>query len=154
MSESYPIPQFIIEYLQKSKSTKNPQKLASKSLQKNKTPEIEQWFKENEVTNGYLWKFFVFYGLNKFSFRKCPVCGKRINMGIISKRANTKYCSNKCRANSMEEQEKYKQTCKEKYGVEHPFQSKEIKEKSKQTCKEKYGVERPSRLEKFKKKMF
>jgi glutathione peroxidase-family protein len=153
MSESYPIPQFIIDYLQKSKSTKNPQNLASATLKKNKTPEIENWFKENEVTAGYLWKFFVFYGLNKFSFRKCLVCEKRINTGIISKRPNRKYCSNKCKANSKEVQEKFKQTCKEKYGVENPFQNKKIQEKIKQTCKEKYGVENPFQNKKIREKI-
>ena len=38
-------------------------------------------------------------------------------------------------------QEKSKQTCLEKYGVENAIQSQLIKEKSKQTCLSKYGVE-------------
>ena len=49
-------------------------------------------------------------------------------------------------------QEKRKQTCLEKYGVESPMQSEEIKEKIKQTCLEKYGVENPYKLDKFKEK--
>ena len=175
MSDTYLIPQFIIDYLQKSKSTKNPQKLAPASLKKNKTPEIEKWFEENEVTASYIWKFFVFYGLDRFSFRECLVCGKRINLNAISYNPDAKYCSTKC-ANSSEEkkekrkqtclerygvehsfqntevQEKIKQTCRERYGVEHPFQNKVVQEKFKQTCKEKYGVENPQRAEEIKEK--
>jgi hypothetical protein len=37
-------------------------------------------------------------------------------------------------------QEKKKQTCLEKYGVENPSQLQEVKDKSKQTCMERYGV--------------
>lgn len=37
-----------------------------------------------------------------------------------------------------------KKTTFEKYGVEHPLQSKEIQNKAKVTCKEHYGVEHPS----------
>ena len=141
MSDTYLIPQFIIDYLKKSKSTKNPQNLASASLQKNKTPEIEQWFKENEVTAGYIWKYFVFYGLNKFSFRECPVCGKRVKLENILKRSNTKFCSKKCISKFKEVREKRKQTCLAKYGVDYYSKTKEYKEKYKQTCLERYGVE-------------
>ena len=150
MSDTYLIPQFIIDYLKKSKSTKNPQKVASKSLRKNKTPEIEQWFKENEVTAGYLWKYFVFYGLNKFSFRECPVCGKRVKLSTIVTKPDVKYCSLECSRISKETQEKIKQTNFKKYGVEHPMQSKTVQEKKKQTCLEKYGVDSFSKTEEFK----
>lgn len=37
--------------------------------------------------------------------------------------------------------EKCKETCLEKYGVEHPFQTEEVREKAKLTCLEKYGVD-------------
>ena len=148
MSEKYLIPQFIIDYLQKSRSTnskgeKIPQRLASALLSKNKTPEIEKWFKENEVTAGYLWKYFVFYGLDRFSFRECPVCGKRVKLNTIVQKPDARYCSKKCANSSEETKEKYKQTCKEKFGVENSLQAKEIQEKVKQTCLEKYGVEHP-----------
>lgn len=36
--------------------------------------------------------------------------------------------------------EKSKETCREHFGVDHPMQNKEIKERSEQTCLEKYGV--------------
>ena len=152
MSDTYLIPQFIIDYLQKSKSTKNPQKLASASLKKNKTPEIEKWFKENEVTAGYLWKFFVFYGLDRFSFRECPECGKRIDMKIVSKYPNTKYCSTKCANSSEEKKEKRKQTNLERYDVEYPIQSKSVQEKHKHTCLKRYGVDSFSKTQEYKEK--
>ena len=141
MSDTYLIPQFIIDYLQKSKSKKNPQKLAPYLTKKNLTPEIEQWFKENEVTARYIWNCFVFYGLNKFSFRECPICGKRLNIKTVLSKPDAKYCSTKCASSSEETKEKYKQTCLEKYGVENPNQRKEVREKIKQTCLERYGVE-------------
>lgn len=36
---------------------------------------------------------------------------------------------------------KYKETCKEKHGVENMFQLENIKQKSRETCKKKFGVE-------------
>ena len=153
MSDTYLIPQFIIDYLQKSKSTKNPQKLAITYLRKHKTPEIEKWFKENEVTAGYIWKYFVFYGLNKFSFRECLICGNRIKLSTIMAKPDVKYCSTKCANSSEEKKKNIKQTCLEKYGVEHPSQLKENREKAKQTCLVKYGVENPSQCETFQEKI-
>ena len=150
MSDIYLIPQFIVDYLQKSKSVKSPQKLATTYLRKYKTPEIEKWFKENEVMAGYLWKFFVFYGLDRFSFRECPECGKRIKIDTILDKPDVKYCSYKCQVNSEEFKEKRKQTWLEKYGVENPFQNKEVQEKIKQTNLEKYGVEHISQSKKSK----
>jgi hypothetical protein len=54
---------------------------------------------------------------------------------------------------TKEIKEKRKQTYMEKYGVEHPLQNKEIKEKMKQTNMEKYGVEHPSQNKEIKEKM-
>ena len=153
MSDTYLIPQFIIDYLQKSKSTKNPQKLAPASLKKNKTPEIEKWFEENEVTASYIWKFFVFYGLDRFSFRECAVCGKRIKLSTILKYPDAKYCSRKCMANSEEIKNKLKATNVKKYGVEYPMQSKTVQEKWKQTCLERYGAEHTSKLKENREKV-
>ena len=146
MSDTYLIPQFIIDYLQKSKTTKNPQKLASTTLRKYKTPEIEKWFEENKVTARYLWKYFVFYGLDRFLFRECLVCGKRVKLNTILIHPDARYCSKKCAISSEEFKEHSKQTCLERYGVEHPSQSKEIQEKAKQTCLEHYGVDHTSKL--------
>jgi hypothetical protein len=48
----------------------------------------------------------------------------------------------KCTENTR--QEKKKQTCLEKYGVENPLQYQKAKDKCKQTCFNNYGVENPS----------
>ena len=143
MSNDYLIPQFIIDFLQNSKSAKNPQRLASTLLTKNSTPEIKIWFKENDVNASYIWKFFVSQGKTQFYYKTCAVCGKRIKLETLVGFPDAKYCSSKCRANSKDVKEKKKQTNLEKYGVEHPAQSKDIREKQKQTCLKKYGVENP-----------
>jgi Marseillevirus homing endonuclease len=49
-------------------------------------------------------------------------------------------------------QEKIKITCRELYGVENPFNSKEIQEKAVLTRLEKYGVKYPMELEEFARK--
>lgn len=48
--------------------------------------------------------------------------------------------------------EKRKQTCLKKYGVENVHQSQSIKKKCKQTCLEKYGVDNPAKSEIIKEK--
>ena len=48
--------------------------------------------------------------------------------------------------------EKRKQTCLEKYGVENVHQINSVKEKCKQTCLEKYGVDNPAKNELIKQK--
>lgn len=48
--------------------------------------------------------------------------------------------------------EKAKRTSLEKYGTEHPQNSKEIKEKFKNTCLERFGVQAPMQLESIREK--
>ena len=143
MSENYLIPQFIIDYLQKSRSNKNPQWLATSRLRKNLTLEIENWFKENEVNASYIWKFFVSQGNTEFYFKTCPTCGKRIEIETLLKYPVIKYCSRKCANSAQEIKEKKKYICLKKYGVEYTIQSKEVREKYRQTFLKKYGVENP-----------
>lgn len=50
------------------------------------------------------------------------------------------YCSRKC-INNLTSRDKRKITTKERYGVEHPLQSRELREKQQNTIKEKYGVD-------------
>ena len=49
---------------------------------------------------------------------------------------------------------KTRQTNLEKYGVEYPFQSKEVQEKMKQTNLEKYGVENILQVKEVRDKIF
>jgi hypothetical protein len=78
--------------------------------------------------------------------RNCLNCGK------ILKSMRHKYCSSKCSTSSKEVQEKFKQTCIEKYGADNPWKSEKIKEKIKKTCLEKYGVENSFQAEEVQEK--
>lgn len=48
--------------------------------------------------------------------------------------------------------DKIKETCKEKYGTESPFQDEKIKNKIKESLVKKYGISNPMELEEFKHK--
>ena len=72
--------------------------------------------------------------------KHCKNCGKEMKYS----QRNNEYCSPKCRANSDEFQENYKQTCLKKYGCENPAQSKEIQEKTKHTNLKRLGCEYPA----------
>lgn len=71
---------------------------------------------------------------------------KRYNKStsVVNKYAcSSKECSN----------QKIKDVCNYKYGVDNPFQSDEVKEKIKETLLEKYGVDHPMYAEKTKEKI-
>ena len=89
----------------------------------------------------------------------CSVCGKAVNWIGKKNKLYTRYCSDKCSANSEEtkqkkvetllanwgtehcyDSEKHRNMLKEKYGVEYIFQKKEVKEKRKETFIKKYGT--------------
>ena len=111
-------------------------------------------FKNGKFLRGHLKKehpeinkldYLRFYHYDK-KMGFCLECGKEVR---ISFSYYNLYCSNKCKHEYesrhpeifQERNEKTKQTCLKKYGVENPFQSDLFKEKSKQTCLKKYGVE-------------
>ncbi len=79
--------------------------------------------------------------VNKIEIRPvCETCGKPVRFNCYS-RGFRKFCSNsRCVMNSVNVQNKIKNTLKERYGVEHQMQLKSVKDKIKQTCLEKYGV--------------
>lgn len=94
----------------------------------------------------------------------CPVCGN--NLKFQKSNTYSKYCSQKCTANSPETIERKRQTNIQKYGseeayrqasakrlkdisirkygVENMFQSEVVKNKTKDTMIERYGVKHPS----------
>lgn len=76
-------------------------------------------------------------------FAKCPICGKEF---LWNSRQAVPPCSKECR----KEQTKRKNL--EKYGVEHPMQSKEIQQHHKQAMLDKYGVESPLQSQRIKNK--
>ena len=82
----------------------------------------------------------VWHLMNKID--KIPICQNKQcqnNVNWVRNKYN-KFCSHKCSANSNKTQQKRKQTCLNRYGVENPFQSEEIKEQIKQLNLERYGV--------------
>lgn len=68
----------------------------------------------------------------------CEKCGKRCKYKNTND-GYQKFCSSKCSNTSNTTKEKIKKTNLERYGVEHPYQNKEILEKVKQTKLERYG---------------
>lgn len=77
--------------------------------------------------------------------KKCQKCGKQL------KYSQHNFCCKKCAQNSQLVRQKFKNTNKEKFGVQFPIQSKEIKEKrnnnnlEKYRCKKSYLVSRNSK---------
>lgn len=58
----------------------------------------------------------------------CPTCGKFTAFRGLTKGGYRKHCSVKCSTLDPNVQEKLKNTNREKYGVDNPFQAEEIKE--------------------------
>lgn len=82
----------------------------------------------------------------------CPVCGKPLKFyGHTMDRIYFNTCNdNVCK--QIVRQEKYKQTCLEKYGTTNIFSSEYGKEKLKETWLEKYGTTNPQGNEEIRKK--
>ena len=75
---------------------------------------------------------------------KVPYKRYNLNTSVVKKYAClSKECSN----------QKIKDVCQAKYGVDNPFQSEEVKVKIKETLVEKYGVEHPMYMEETKNKI-
>ena len=79
---------------------------------------------------------------------KC-YCGKELKFLGINQ-GYRKFCSNKCSKLSLETNEKYLLTMKEKYGVTTPFLLPGVKEKSENTKYKKYGNKYFSNRNKYK----
>jgi endogenous inhibitor of DNA gyrase (YacG/DUF329 family) len=74
---------------------------------------------------------------------KCPECGKDTAFRNLSY-GYSKFCSHKCSANSIETQNKMKETYMKKTGYGNPSQNPESREKRKQAYFEKTGYEYPT----------
>ena len=110
---------------------------------KRKFPEIyrdlSSWVFPNDFK--FVQKLYHYFNNDKLlKLGLCPVCGKRCSFIKFNKGYN-QHCSQKCTHLDKNIQDKFKNTCLELYGVEHPMCSDEIKEKLKQTFIKKYGVE-------------
>lgn len=95
---------------------------------------------------------------------KCPQCGEPTNFSkkMGKEKGYNKFCSRSCKMtfinlnrseeDTIKRKEKIKQTCLERYGVEHYFSSDMVKVKKLETYRQNYGVDNPSKLESVKQK--
>jgi endogenous inhibitor of DNA gyrase (YacG/DUF329 family) len=82
---------------------------------------------------------------------KCKECGKDTRFNNL-KNGYSKFCSSKCSSNSIEVNNKKKETCFKNSGYKCPMQDPEIRKKHKQSCFENSGYEYPSQDPKNKEK--
>jgi hypothetical protein len=83
----------------------------------------------------------------------CDYCGVELKVpykryNLSTKNINKYSCSNKECSN-----QKIREVCQHKYGVDNPFQSEDFKKKSKETLMIKYGAEHPMYIEEIKDKL-
>lgn len=81
----------------------------------------------------------------------CPVCRNRCSFVALNY-GYKKHCCKSCSTKSKETQSKRKNTCLEKYGVEHESKCNRIKNEKKKTCLKHYGVEYPQQNKKIREK--
>jgi hypothetical protein len=91
--------------------------------------------------------FIMLYKIGAF----CKICTKNKGNEKSKQTCIDKYGVEHS-SQSQKVRDKFKQTCIDKYGVEYPFQSQKAKDKSKQTCIERYGVESPMKSQEVKDK--
>ena len=113
-------------------------------------PEFLQYLNNNYPNITFQEKLYWYYH-NLKEQPKCETCGGKTKF-INTREGYRKFCSRKCLNNNEAKKEKSKQTCLEKYGVEHLSQSEQIRNRSKQTCLERYGVENPMQNQEIKNK--
>jgi uncharacterized alkaline shock family protein YloU len=83
----------------------------------------------------------------------CDYCGKELRVSFKRYNLSTKLV-NKYACSSIEcSNQKIKDICQAKWGVDNPFQSGEVKDKIKETLVKKYGVEHPMYMEQTKDKI-
>ncbi len=83
----------------------------------------------------------------------CDYCNKLLSMPYKRYNLNTKVVNKNACSNTECSNQKIKDVCQKKWGVDNPFQVDEIKNKIKETLNEKYGVEHPMFLEETKDKI-
>lgn len=83
----------------------------------------------------------------------CDYCGYLLKIPYKRYTLNTKVIDKISCSNINCSNQKIKDVCQEKWGVDNPFQVTSIKEKIKETLNEKYGVDHPMLLEETKNKI-
>lgn len=124
---------------------------------------INNMYSDSETINERVYRYFY----NITEIPKCPICGNK-NKFINYSKGYTKHCSYKCTQQDKCVRDKYKDTCKDKYGEDfyNKFYKKGVKtkfelygdanynniEKAKTTLLEKYGVDNIMKTEQAKEK--
>jgi hypothetical protein len=116
-------------------------------------------FLPKEATNVQrLWHYLN----NVYEIPNCKFCMKQVEFKIAGgiRKGYKIFCSDSCRSSYTNlnrtadkaelRKQKIKQTCLEKYGVEHYFSLDKIKSKKINSYLEKYGVDNPSKLQEIK----
>ena len=83
----------------------------------------------------------------------CDYCGKLLKIPYKRYTLNTKVVNKISCSNINCSNQKIKDVCQKKWGVDNPFQVDSIKEKIKETLNDKYGVDHPMFLEETKNKI-
>ena len=117
-----------VEFIQSNFCTKNGV-ITSKKYKQDKyshfLKEIDEYLDFKNIDMGVKLNCIL---KNELEQKKCKNCGEFITNN--QKYFLVEYCSKKCSAiisnNSIQQKEKYKKTCMEKYGVDNTFKSKEI----------------------------
>ena len=123
---------------------------ATEKYCENNFPEFHKYINEKYINFNISFKEKLYWYYNGLTcYPTCKICGNRVNFHRF---CNGYYstCSSRC-ANIIS-REKAKQTCLERYGVEHPKKSSVVNEKTKQTCLERYGVSSFTQSNQFKEK--
>ena len=132
----------ILEYLKHKSTLQNP---SPGRFKKNVKEFLLEWAKSKSINYTELKIIFYLYvnNLDKIQICEYPSCNKPTRFISFSKGFSKGCCHDHAlRASNLE-----------KYGVEKPFQSKNIQKKIKNTFKEKYGNENPFYTDNFKKTM-
>ena len=98
-------------------------------------------YRENETPTEIIWRI----KHNVDTIPRCRACGSMLKMNGESY-PKSGFCRNCRRTSDIAKNEwlqKHKETCRKRYGVDTPFESKEIRNKAKRSFIEKYGVENP-----------
>lgn len=122
-----------------------------RSFLKKRFPEFVNYI-DNKYPTNLKWTEKLYWWYHNIKSQPlCPMCGSPLKFYDFDK-GYQKYCSKKCANSCPLKNEKFKQTCLKKYGVDNPQQCNKIKERTKQTCLKKYGVEHPAQCDEIKEK--
>lgn len=124
------------------------QRLKNENLIRSNYPKVFEYWKQEDDEP---WKIFIFRVKNNIDTLPRCSCGKPVKIisSKFTKDCGDKEChkkvlqdiwNNKTPEEKTQKLERFKETCKEKYGVENPNQCRQVREKLEQTNLQRYGV--------------